>query len=146
MDNEGTIFVGGNLDSGNSDLYAINSSDGKQKWQSSTGDISYSIPAINQDTVYVGADNYTFYKINKSDGKANAIHSFDNRIMASPIVDNNGVIYIGGLNHMFYAFNPDKSIKWQAELSAEIYNGAVIGSNGTIYVVTLDGNIYAFGE
>jgi len=112
MDSEGTIFVGGSHG-----LHAINSSDGKQKWQSSTGDISYSIPAINQDTVYVGADNYTFYKINKSDGKANAIHSFDNRIMASPIVDNNGVIYIGGLNHMFYAFNPDSTIKWQAELS-----------------------------
>ncbi len=47
---------------------------------------------------------------------------------------------------MFYAFNPDKSIKWQAELSAEVYNGAVISSNGTIYVVTNDGNIYAFGE
>jgi len=66
--------------------------------------------------------------------------------MASPIIDNNGVIYIGGLNHMFYAFNPDNTIKWQAELSGAIYKGAVIGSNGTIYVVTLDGNIYAFGE
>jgi len=47
---------------------------------------------------------------------------------------------------MFYAFNPDSTIKWQAELSAEIYKGAVIGPDGTIYVVTLDGNIYAFGE
>jgi len=67
-------------------------------------------------------------------------------VMAPPIVDNNGVIYVGSRDKKFYALNSDGSLKWQAELSDEIHNGAVIGPDGTIYVVTIDGNVYAFGK
>jgi len=146
MDNKGTLFVGGDLDSGSSGLYALYSLDGSQKWYGSTGDITYSIPAITEDTIYVGADNHAFYAVNKPDGGTNIIFFSSQRIIASPVIDKNGIIYIGGSDNMFYAINPDKTIKWLAELIGNIYKGAVISSDGTVYVVTLDGNLYAFGE
>ncbi len=142
LDN-GILYAGTESDG----LYALNSSDGSQKWTSPIGSISNPIPAINGDHIYIGTDGYTFYDINKSDGSTNWVFaSFDDKVYASATVDSNGIIYVGGQDKMFYAFNPDKSIKWQAELNDKISHGAVIDSNGTVYVVTIDGNVYAFGQ
>ena len=141
MDSEGTIFVGGSHG-----LHAINSSDGIQKWHASIGNISYSIPAINQDMIYVGINGYLVYARDRISGIPEWGFATGDGVMAPPIVDNNGVIYVGSRDKKFYALNSDGSLKWQAELSDEIHNGAVIGPDGTIYVVTIDGNVYAFGK
>jgi len=145
LDDQGVLYVGSF--SGGSGFYAINSSDGSQKWHSNVGDISGSIPAINQDSIYVGTYNDGIvYAINRVDGNISWSYYLGDKISASPIIDNQGVVYIGSKNNMFYAFNSDGSLKWLAELSDEVQYSAVIDSNGVVYVGTADGNIYAFGE
>jgi outer membrane protein assembly factor BamB len=141
LDN-GILYVGGYHG-----LYALNSSNGNQEWHAPIGDIDGSIPAISQDTVYVGTDGYALYAITKSDGniKENWPYGTGARIYASPIIDKQGVIYVGSEDGKFYALNPDGSLKWLAELSDKIQYGAAIGSDGTIYVATYDGKLYAFG-
>jgi len=143
LDNQGTLYIGTESDG----LYALNSSDGSQKWANSLGNISSPIPAINGDNIYVGTDNYAFYDIDRTNGSTNwTFASFDDKVYASATIDSNGIIYIGGQDKMFYALNTDKSIKWQAELNDRISYGAVIGSDGTIYAVSIDGTVYAFGQ
>jgi len=147
LDNQGTLFVGGS-----SGLYALNSSDGSKKWDSPIGDIKYSIPAIgsigSNGIIYVSSQDHQLHAID-SKGKEqwpyNMVNTQD-EISASPIIDAAGTIYIGSNNKIFYAINPEGTVKWQAELSDKIQYGAVIGSDGTVYVVTVDGYLYAFGE
>jgi len=142
LESDGTIFV-----SGVYGLYALNSSDGGQKWFTAIGNISNSAPAIGQDTIYIGAENYTLYAINKTDGSAKWSFVAGAQIRTSPIIDNQGVIYVGSNDKKFYALNPSNgTVKWQAELSAQIHSSAVISSDGTIYAASDDGSLSAFGE
>ncbi|MDW7680464.1 MAG: PQQ-binding-like beta-propeller repeat protein [bacterium] len=54
----------------------------------------------------------------------------------SPLIDANGVIYIGSDDGVFYAINPDGSMKWKYETNSMVtcgYGGPSIGLDGTIY-------------
>jgi len=143
LSDNGTIIVGSK-----SGLYALNSSDGSEKWRISIGEINNSMPAIDSNgIIYIGSQDYHLYAI---DSEGNSQWPYDTantqgKIYASPVVDVAGVIYIGSESKMFYAFNPDGSVKWQYELSSPIKSSAVIGSDGTVYVVSNDGSLYAFG-
>ena len=145
LSDQGIIFVGGSLALGSSGLYAFNSSDGSQQWYSSIGNISNSVSAIGSNRIYVGSQDY-LYALN-SEGESQwpyAMVNTQDEISASPIIDAIGTIYIGSRSQKFYAINPDGTVKWQAELSSSISHGAVIDSDGVVYVVSDDGNLYAF--
>ncbi|MBU1563874.1 PQQ-binding-like beta-propeller repeat protein [Patescibacteria group bacterium] len=150
LDDQGTLYVGSFSGLASAGLYALNSTNGSQKWYISIGGILGSVPAIHQDTIYVGTyHNNTFYSVNKLNEIVNWTYYFGgdgDKISASPIIDSQGVIYIGSTSGMFYAINPDGSLKWLAELSDEVWYSAVIDSNGVVYVGSADGNIYAFGD
>ncbi len=54
----------------------------------------------------------------------------------SPLIDANGVIYIGSDDGVFYAINPDGSLKWKYITHSAItcgFAGPNIGLDGTIY-------------
>ena len=43
-----------------------------------------------------------------------------------------------------YAFNPDGSLKWRYLTTNSIASSPAIGTDGTVYVGSLDANLYAF--
>jgi len=146
---DGTIYVG----SYDKNLYAINP-DGTEKWHFSTGDIVVSSPAIGADgTIYVGSYDKKFYAINP-DGTEKwhyetlgAFYYTD-----SPTVGANGCIYVTaydttyGFSKWFYAFNSDGSVKWIYMDGDAIQGGPAIADDGTIYVGSYGGILYAINS
>jgi outer membrane protein assembly factor BamB len=66
---------------------------------------------------------------------------------ASPVVDNNGIIYIRSRHGIFYAINPEGTIRWQSKLDGSPINySAAIDRQGIIYIASRDGYLYAFGK
>ncbi len=146
LSDDGIIYVGGNLTLGTSGLYAFDSSNGIQQWYAPIGDISGSVAAIGQDMVYVGIKGYTFFAIDRSNGNTEWYFNTEGQISASPVIDNQGTIYIGSASKKFFALNPDGTVKWQYEFLDEISASAAIGSDGTVYVGSYGGDLYAFGQ
>jgi outer membrane protein assembly factor BamB len=59
-------------------------------------------------------------------------------IEGSPVIANDGTIYIGSRNNYLYALNPDGSRKWRYKTRGRIAASPVIGDDGTLYVTTQD--------
>jgi len=145
LTNQGVILVGGYASFGAPGLYAINPEEGTQKWNAHIGDISHSVAAISQNTVYIGTDNYSLYALDKASGDIKWSLNTKGKVYASPIIDADGTIYIGSESKNFYALNPDGFTKWQAELNGTVSSSAVIGPNGAVYIASDNGFLYAFG-
>ncbi len=64
-------------------------------------------------------------------------------IFSSPVIDRDGVIYIGSADAYFYAIKPDGSLLWKKKLGELVDSAALVGSDGTIYFGSGDGNLYA---
>jgi len=128
------------------------------KWKlrlSTTGDMSS--PSVDlYGTIYIagGWGSSKLYAV-KPNGTLDWVFDADsppsgdmephNYFFASPTISEDGTIYIGSLNHIFYAFWPDGAIKWRFTTSGKIYSSATISSNGMVYIGSWDGNLYAIG-
>ena len=56
-------------------------------------------------------------------------------IYSSPIIDNDGTVYITSLDGHLYAIRPSGTVKWRTDLGHDILvSSAAIASDGTIYV------------
>lgn len=64
--------------------------------------------------------------------------------LTAPAVESDGTIYFGTANGLFYAINPDGSLKWAYVTGVPIQDSPAIGADGTIYVGDSDGKLYAF--
>jgi len=56
-------------------------------------------------------------------------------VYSSPVIDQDGTIYVGSSDHYFYAISPDGSVKWKYLTLGEIITSAILASDGTIYVI-----------
>lgn len=56
------------------------------------------------------------------------------RIVAQPVVDNAGRIYVGSLDGSFYALSPHGGEQWRRNLGGPVYSTAAIDADGNIYV------------
>ena len=50
---------------------------------------------------------------------------------------------MGSYDDYLYAINPDGSLKWNYKTDHWIYSSSAIGSDGTIYVGSVDSYLYA---
>ncbi|MCX5895786.1 MAG: PQQ-binding-like beta-propeller repeat protein, partial [Proteobacteria bacterium] len=62
---------------------------------------------------------------------------------SSPVVDIDGVIYVGSTQGALYAFYPDGEQKCTCETGAAIEATPLIAPDGTVYVTASDGKLYA---
>ena len=118
--NGGTIYFSSN---GNSVVYAINASTGAEDWEFPFPDdySSYSSPAIVTDgTIYVGSYFGNLYAITDCTG------------VGTPIAACTG------------AGTPAE--KWAFPTGGSVNSSPAIGADGTIYVGSDDGNVYAITD
>ena len=64
-------------------------------------------------------------------------------IQSSPVISNDGTIYIGSNDNYLYAINPDGTYKWKFNTSGQIWATPTIGSDGTIYIGSFDKKLFA---
>ncbi|BBJ28851.1 PQQ-binding-like beta-propeller repeat protein [Athalassotoga saccharophila] len=127
------LFVGS--DSGI--FYAVNLNSGNILWQYKTAGPIYASAAIGIDgDIYVGSDGlYSF----SPDGTLRWRDPLDgSQIYGSPVISQNGVVYIGTIDGNFYAINSKNGqILWSVNLNSEggISSSALIGENA-IYVAS----------
>lgn len=149
-------------------LYAVNP-DGTEKWRYVPAQGSLSAAAIGPDgTIYVNDTSlYALSPDNGSELWSFEIPGGDEHILmgthAAPVVDANGVVYMPTyysdydpvtfkwtFEGLVFAINPDGSEKWR--LTTNTVGAAVnssspaIGGDGTIYLASEDGHLYAISE
>jgi len=119
IDSNGIIYA-----VGDNNVYAFNP-DGSTRWTSATtGTVTYGGIALDESrgVLYYGSDDYNLYCVSMSDGSQQWVYPTSANIEAPPVVDGNGVIYIGnGVNDVYtppstnyvYAINPNGSLKWK---------------------------------
>jgi len=151
--NDGTVYVG----SEDWYLYAI-TPDGELKWKFKTGGRVFSSPAIGNDrTVYVGL----FCHLYAVDPDGSLKWKFrTSGSCTSPAIGNDGTVYVGSDDWYLYAITPDGNLKWKFKtgsgsnlgllglimwglLKDRVRSSPVIDNDGTVYVGSEDGYIYA---
>ncbi|KYK27665.1 hypothetical protein AYK20_08025, partial [Thermoplasmatales archaeon SG8-52-1] len=62
---------------------------------------------------------------------------------SSPVIDDNGTIYVGSTDDNIYAFYPNGTVKWKYKTGHQIFSSPVIDNRGTIYCGSHDNYMYA---
>jgi len=130
-------------------LYAINP-DGSEKWHchifSVTGSVLGHISIAPDGTIYVVGS--VFLYAFKPDGTFKWQHQSSGTITVAQLIGLDGTIYFTGddsSGNYLSAVNPDGSLKWRHQISGQhCSQTAALGADGTIYVGSDDGNLYAF--
>jgi outer membrane protein assembly factor BamB len=155
---DGTVYVG----SWDGKLYAVDP-DGNRLWSYTTDGYIRSSPALAADgTVYIGASwdagwYETVYAVQPPANsnpaqklwKTNVGSSGNgegDQIVSLPIVDGNGYVFVGGKNSQVHALDPsDGSVLWSYATGNQVDATPAIGADGTLYIGSFDGKLYAFG-
>jgi len=141
---DGTIYFG----TYNRGLFAL-TPNGTLKWKyTSTGNIYGSTPAIATDgTIYIGSYNGNLYAFNP-DGTVKWSYSTGSSVRGSAVIGADGTIYFICGNDMIYALNPNGTMKWSYATGTAQYGASspAIAPDGTLYIGSYDGNLYAFRD
>jgi len=135
--NDGSILTG---------RYALNPSDGSQRW-----DVGHSVTkapvfdSTGNGVVYLSSGN-SLTANELSDGSVIWTFTPDDGFYSSPAIGSDKTLYFGDQAGIFYAVGSDGIEKWRYTVDASFsgYSTPVIASDGSIYVKFTDGYLYAF--
>ncbi|MEM3845796.1 MAG: PQQ-binding-like beta-propeller repeat protein [Candidatus Parvarchaeota archaeon] len=141
-DDGSTIYFG----SANGYFYALNASNGSEKWSYQTGAGIVSSPALDSNgNVYFGSTDDYVYALN-SNGQLIWKYDTGSRIGSSPAISN-GVLYIGNEAGYLDAINiTNGQLNWSYKTGGYILSSPAVDADGTIYVGSEDGNLYALNS
>jgi len=161
IDNEGTLYIAGN----DGVLYALDTKSGKVRWSfdgvARAGYRTYAIfssVAIGPDrTIYFGGKNGDLYAVRERTGpfgtNAAAVWSYrlGPGIQSSPLLANDGTVYIGDERGTFHAVRRPQtgeqaSALWKFSTKGTLISSPALGTDGTLYVGSMDGKLYAFNS
>ena len=136
---DGTIYFG----SYDQTLYALYPS-GDERWEHKFGVEVHSSPAVGSNgLIYIGTHGQGFFALNASDGSTKWAVLGGQVVDSSPAVDGD-YVYVGGSNTI-HAFNADTgAFEWLATTRGPIISSPAVAPDGTVYVQSEDGNLYAF--
>ncbi len=133
---DGTIYVG----SKDSTLHAVNP-DGSLKWiqKVSENDNDVLSPSVDETgTIYVSTSAGELYALSPEDGS---------KLWDSPALGpvNDITPAVGSDDSSVYAFNADRTQKWNSPFGTgdSIFSSPAIGDDGTVYIGSDDGFLYA---
>jgi outer membrane protein assembly factor BamB len=128
-------------------LYAVNK-DGTLHWKFEIGRI-LNTPSIGADgTIYVSTTGsyksvgHKLYAVTP-DGKQKWCTEIGDTTYFSPVIDEQGTVYITSGNGKLHAISPDGTIKWIFECKYKFWSLPTIGPNGEIYIASNDQQLYA---
>lgn len=99
-------------------------------------------PAVGDDgTVYIGCSNDSFYAINPG-GTIKWTSFIGEDILATAALGANGTIYVHTTGDSLIALRPDGTRAWSC-LTGGGNSSPVIGPDGTVFVASQDGGLYA---
>ncbi len=138
----GLVFFG----SGDTNIYALDTSSGDLKWKFKTGDVVHASPAISDGTLFVGSWDSYFYALDTSTGKEKwrfktgedpKIHN-QVGIQSSAAVAN-GIVYFGCRDSNFYAIdvNTGKQL-WSLHNKGSWVISSPAILDGKVYFATAD--------
>lgn len=138
---DGTVYIGADR------LYAFTESgsySGSNWPYTTTNGLSItSSPAISTgDNIYFGAES-GFYALYSSSNVKRIVNTIGAIGKSSPAIDARGNVYIC-TNSGLYALDTNYDVKWTYPIKDENAS-PVIGADGTIYVHSSDGKLYAVG-
>jgi outer membrane protein assembly factor BamB len=148
VSSEGTIYV---AHTGKDSLYAVNSN-GTVKWRAFINEGGTLYPT--RSSVSIGANGVVY--ANANDG----VVAFDaatgsqlwmfstgsSRVDAAPSISSTGLVVFGDEGGVLHALDANGNQTWQADLHSSIPGAPAIGSDGTIYIKTYDGNVWLLSE
>jgi len=70
----------------------------------------------------------------------------DSGIDGSPIIGNDGTVFIGSTDRNIYALYPNGTLKWKFQTSDYISSAPALADDGTLYVGSWDEKLYAFNS
>jgi parallel beta-helix repeat protein len=77
------------------------------------------------------------------DGSEKWTFSTGSWVRSSPVIGNDGTIYVGSLDNNLYAINPNGTEKWHFTTGDSVESSPSISNDGTIYMGSYDDNLYA---
>ena len=132
----GTIFFG----SDDGRFYAV-SAEGDLQWSKDLGTPIRSSPVIGDDgTVYVSS-MLNLHAITPAGLERWSLPVSDD--FPSPAISEEGTLYLASGTDLL-AVDPDGEIEWTVTTQDGFFASPAVGSRGTLYVGSLDGNIHAF--
>ncbi|MFO7991502.1 MAG: PQQ-binding-like beta-propeller repeat protein [Thermoplasmata archaeon] len=97
-------------------------------------------PMFRGDLRHTGRSPYDTSHV---DGTEKWNFSADHDLLSSPVVGEDGTIYIGSWDYNLYAINPDGTEKWNFYTGDAVRPSAAIGNDGTIYMGSYSKKMYA---
>jgi len=144
---DGTVYVGSDGGSRIGYLFAIDP-DSTQKWRYDFPLTNpHSRPAIGPDgTIYIGNNDSYLYAITDNGATASTKWTFltGGNVASSPLVHGDGSIWFGSDDNHVYALDSEGNKLAQYNVGADVRAGLSQGADGTVYVPTVDGDVYAF--
>jgi len=136
---DSTVYLNG------SDTVRAINPNGTLKWMNSKGGNSYTSLVCGADgTLYISSfqELYAF----TPDGRLKwSYYIGGSSGLTHPIVDANGVIYVGNGNRHLYAINPNGSLAWSYPLPGNAFGYPALGSDGTLFLTSDSGSLLAVG-
>lgn len=158
---DGTIYAG----CLNFRMYALMPG-GSLKWSYRTDFCVFSSPAVGPGgELYFGSKDHFLYALEDSVTRGNlrwkcpAGTFYDGHFVdSSPAIGADGTLYVGTdpyggggvepveVDSVFLAVNPDGTVKWKFQMGDGAESSPAIGPDGTIYVGSFDGKLYAIRD
>ncbi|MDP8256459.1 MAG: PQQ-binding-like beta-propeller repeat protein [Candidatus Alcyoniella australis] len=140
MRQDGTLFAG------NDDrrLYAI-STEGEVLWTFPTGDQIWSLPAFHYDgTIFFGSNDLLMRSLDFNGAKRWNAFTLGPVSSSPAIFDDGTTVVVGSFDGHLHAFTTDRGyLLWSFPTRDHIYSSPAIAADGTIYVGSTDGTLYA---
>jgi PGF-pre-PGF domain-containing protein/PGF-CTERM protein len=138
-----TVYVGSN----DNTVYALNATNGSERWNVTTGSNVSASPAVANDTVFIGSQDGNVYALNATDGSQRWSFSADDMVVSAPAVVND-TVYVGSqvtgppVDGNLYAINESTGSKrWDVSTGPVSASPAV--ANNTVYVDGTSSNVTA---
>jgi outer membrane protein assembly factor BamB len=144
IDSNDNIYIG--TDGGQ--FIAMNSS-GNLLWEKDVHASVRSSAAIDEShgLIYFGTkdnDKSKFIALSLSTGEIQWEYKTGGDVYSSPLIGNNGRIYVGSESNYLYAFNSNGEVAWKVGVSQDItWPSPTIDSQGVIYIGGMGGKIFA---
>jgi outer membrane protein assembly factor BamB len=96
----------------------------------------------DEATLYVATLGGSLVALSRKDGEKRWTLALGDRVYSTPLVHEDGTLYVGSDAKRLFAIAPSGKVVWRLELDGEADSGAAFGSDGNV-VVAAGANVYS---